>query len=133
MHDLELLVPRLSANGACTDCCLTVRSALAMAEVSEGGYVVPELRTEREASSLDLRELIAFVDGGEAASERRREICESAAVWPGCAAGMAVAGCSSEDPSWLPALVACKAYKFHVHIVLRIIYTTLLSSPSTCT
>ncbi len=38
--------------------------------------MVDLLRAEREGSSLDLRELTAFVDGGEAISERRKQICE---------------------------------------------------------
>ena len=42
-----------------------------------GGYMVPELRREREASSLNLPELTEFIDGGEIITEKRKEVCKS--------------------------------------------------------
>ena len=42
----------------------------------EEGFMVPELRRERERSTLNLPELTQFVDGGEFISEKRRRICE---------------------------------------------------------
>lgn len=47
-----------------------------MAAAEEGGFVVPELRREREASKLDLPELTTYVDGGEWVSEKRRAMCK---------------------------------------------------------
>ena len=41
------------------------------------GFMVPELRREREASSLDLPELTVFIDGGEYFSEKRKRMCKS--------------------------------------------------------
>ena len=46
-----------------------------MAKLS--GYMVPELRREREASALNLAELTEFIDGGEMITEKRKRICES--------------------------------------------------------
>ena len=43
---------------------------------AEGGFMVPELRRERERSTLNLPELTQFIDGGEFISEKRREMCE---------------------------------------------------------
>ena len=40
------------------------------------GWMVEELRRERQASRLDLEELTNFVDGNEALTEKRRAICE---------------------------------------------------------
>ena len=42
-----------------------------------GGYMVPELRREREASALNLTELTEFIDGGEMITEKRKRVCES--------------------------------------------------------
>ena len=42
-----------------------------------GGYMVPELRREREASALNLQELTEFIDGGEMITEKRKKVCES--------------------------------------------------------
>ena len=42
----------------------------------ETGFMVPELRREREASKLDIPELTTFVDGGEMISDARRRMCE---------------------------------------------------------
>ena len=42
-----------------------------------GGYMVPELRREREASALNLTELTEFIDGGEMITEKRKKVCES--------------------------------------------------------
>lgn len=39
------------------------------------GWMVEELRREREASSLELEELTNFVDGNEVMTERRRRMC----------------------------------------------------------
>jgi len=41
------------------------------------GFMVEELRREREASSLDILELTNFVEGGEVFSEKKRTICKS--------------------------------------------------------
>ena len=46
-----------------------------MAKLS--GYMVPELRREREASALNLTELTEFIDGGEMITEKRKRVCES--------------------------------------------------------
>lgn len=46
-----------------------------MAKLS--GYMVPELRREREASALNLTELTEFIDGGEMITEKRKKMCES--------------------------------------------------------
>lgn len=46
------------------------------AAAGKGTFMVPELRAEREASALDLRELSAFVDGGEFMTERKKRMCE---------------------------------------------------------
>ena len=40
------------------------------------GFMVEELRREREASSLSIPELTIFVDGGEFFSEKRSQICK---------------------------------------------------------
>ena len=42
----------------------------------EGGFMVPELRRERERSALNLPELTHFIDGGEFVSKKRRKLCE---------------------------------------------------------
>ncbi len=39
------------------------------------GFMVEELRREREASSLNISELTTFVDGGEMLSDRRKQLC----------------------------------------------------------
>ena len=39
--------------------------------------MVPELRRERERSTLNLPELTQFIDGGEFTTEKRRKMCES--------------------------------------------------------
>ena len=39
-------------------------------------FMVPELRREREKSSLDLKELSVFLDGGEFISETRKRMCK---------------------------------------------------------
>ena len=41
------------------------------------GWMVEELRREREASSLDIEELTHFLSGNEALTESRRQICKS--------------------------------------------------------
>lgn len=40
------------------------------------GWMVEELRREREASSLDIEELTHFISGNEDLTENRRQICE---------------------------------------------------------
>ena len=45
-----------------------------MAEAS--GFVVPELRREREATKLEISELTAFLDGGDFITEKRRRMCK---------------------------------------------------------
>jgi hypothetical protein len=42
-----------------------------------GGYMVPELRREREASALNIPELTEFIDGGEMITEKRKRASES--------------------------------------------------------
>ena len=42
----------------------------------EGGFMAPELRRERERSTLNLPELTHFNDGGEYITEMRRKVCE---------------------------------------------------------
>ena len=42
-----------------------------------GGYMVPELRREREASALNLAELTEFIDGGEMITEKRKRVSKS--------------------------------------------------------
>lgn len=42
-----------------------------------GGYMVPELRREREASSLNIPELTEFIDGGEMITEKRKRLSKS--------------------------------------------------------
>ena len=49
---------------------------MAAAAGREGGFMVPELRRERERSALNLPELTHFIDGGEFISEMRRKVCE---------------------------------------------------------
>ena len=52
-------------------------------EPGESGYMVPELRVERERSSLVLEELTNLLDTGEAVTEIRRRMCEL--DWCSCA------------------------------------------------
>lgn len=40
------------------------------------GFMVEELRREREASSLNISEVTAFLYGGEIFSEKRKKICK---------------------------------------------------------
>ena len=42
----------------------------------ESGYMAPELRVERERSSLELEELTNLLDSGEAVTEIRRRMSE---------------------------------------------------------
>ena len=42
-----------------------------------GGYMVPELRREREASALNLAELTEFIDGGEIITEKVKRVSKS--------------------------------------------------------
>ena len=42
-----------------------------------GGYMVPELRREREASALNLAELTEFIDGGEMITEKIKRVSKS--------------------------------------------------------
>ena len=42
----------------------------------ESGYIAPELRVERERSSLELEELTNLLDSGETVTEIRRRMCE---------------------------------------------------------
>lgn len=47
-----------------------------MAGANKGGvFMVEELRQEREASTLNLPELTALIDGGEYPSEIRKRTC----------------------------------------------------------
>ncbi len=51
------------------------------------GFMVPELRREREASKLDIKELTTFIDGGEMVAEKRKKMCKSGSklcAWCGC-------------------------------------------------
>ena len=41
------------------------------------GWMVEELRREREASSLDIEEITHFLSGNEDLTESRRQICKS--------------------------------------------------------
>ena len=43
----------------------------AAAAAKEKGFMVPELRREREASRLDLPELTRFMDGGDMFTEKK--------------------------------------------------------------
>lgn len=45
-----------------------------MAAGKASGFMAPELRREREASKLDLPELITFVDGGEMITQARKRM-----------------------------------------------------------
>ncbi len=47
-----------------------------MSSAEKEAFVVPELRVEREGSSLDVQELTAFVDGSEFMTEKKRKMCE---------------------------------------------------------
>ncbi len=47
-----------------------------MAAKPKDDFMVPELRAEREKSSLNLQELITLLDGGHDATERKRKICK---------------------------------------------------------
>ena len=40
------------------------------------GFVVPELRREREASKLEISELTSFLGGGDFITEKRRRMCK---------------------------------------------------------
>ena len=51
-----------------------------MAAAKKEGFVVPELRREREASKLDLPELTTYVDGGEWITEKRRAMCKDVLI-----------------------------------------------------
>ena len=50
---------------------------MASADKASSGYMAPELRVERERSSLMLEELTNLLDGGAAVTEARRRMCES--------------------------------------------------------
>ena len=49
---------------------------MAAAKSRKEGFMVPELRREREASKLDISELTTFVDGGEMITGQRKSMCE---------------------------------------------------------
>ena len=48
---------------------------MAAAGKKESGYMVPELRRERERSTLNLEEMITFLDGGEHIREKKDRMC----------------------------------------------------------
>ena len=49
---------------------------MASADQAAASYMAPELRVERERSSLVLEELTNLLDGGAAITEARRRLCK---------------------------------------------------------